>query len=257
MTPAGERVYVEAQRVLGTVKDIRRISDQAQNGSIGRVRVGIAPSLLFGPMPPVLRDFQQRYPDVEFVLERMPTNSLRSLFVQRRLDALLMFSPAKLPDTECQVLYREPFLAALHRDNPLAAFPYIRLAQLRDEQFLCVPREEAPENHDAIVGACMNAGFSPRTKIVLGTYLEHIGFVSAGFGVAIVPETISRYSAPDVVFRPLAEPVMSLEISVSWLEKSRDPAINNLVAFLSAELTKRGFARDESVFPAPEGIPAL
>ena len=244
MTHAGERVYIEAQRILETMADIQRISNDAHEGRAGRVRIGIAPSLLFGPLPGILREFQQDYNGVTLVLKRATTSSLRNQFAQRRLDAVLLFSQAKLPDTRSRVLYTEPFLAALHKAHPLAAGPYVQLEKLRDEQFICVPREEAPENHDAIVSACMNSGFSPHVMSVRGTYLEHIGFVSAGLGVAIVPETISRYAAPDVVFRPLRDPVMSLDISVSW-KTTYHPVIKNLLEFLSTELLKRGLAYSE------------
>ena len=200
LTPAGEHVYAEAQRVLESVADILRVSSEARDGRIGRVRVGIAPSLLFGPITGMLRAFQQENAGVQMVLERRTTNQLRVAFAQGRLDVLLLFAPAALPSSSSVALYREPFLAALHRDHPLTSQPYVKFAQLREETFISVPRDESPENVDVLVQACMNAGFSPQMSNVQGTYLEHIGFVSAGLGVALIPETITRYAATDVVY---------------------------------------------------------
>lgn len=241
LTPAGEHVYVEAQRILESVADILRVSNEAREGTVGRVRVGIAPSLLFGPLPSMLRAFQQQNSGVQLVLERRPTNQLRTSFARRRLDVLLLFAAADLPQSSSVPLYREPFLAALHRDHPLTVQPYVKFSELRDETFVSVPREESPENVDALVSACLSAGFSPSMSNVQGTYLEHIGFVSAGLGVALVPETITRYAATDVVFRPIQEPVMSLDVCLSWRDDP-DPVTENLVNFLQDRVRARGAA---------------
>lgn len=241
MTAVGERIYIEARKILDTVQAIDQISGDAHNGQIGRIRLGIAPSLLFGPLPALLNSFQRQYQGVNLILERRTTQQLRLELGQQRLDAVLLFAPAEIPNTKSHTLYRLPFVAALPRDHPLAAEPSVRFAELRGETFITVPHGHAPENHDAIVTGCMNAGFSPNMLSVQGTYLEHVGFVAAGYGISIVPEFTTRFTTSDVVFRALSDPAMSFDITVSWRD-APNPVIDNLVEHLSTDLARRGFA---------------
>jgi DNA-binding transcriptional LysR family regulator len=239
LTPAGQRIYLEAQSILESFRELSEVSDDVRAGRIGRLRVGIAPSLLFGPIPSWIREFTEIYPGVDFQLDRMDTSVLKSYLSQRRLDVLFLFTPSSLPEALDTELYREPHLVALPARHPLAGRRSLKLKELAGERFIMFPRHTATENHDTLIGACVRAGFSPMAKIVLGTYLEHVGIVAAGLGVAVVPATISRFSIPDVVYIPLSTREMELGVHMCWLAGNTDSVAKTFVTHINQSIPSK------------------
>jgi DNA-binding transcriptional LysR family regulator len=215
LTDAGGQVYMLAQRILENYRGLSEVTRRARGGEIGRVRVGVAPSLMFGPLPSVLRAFSVNRPHVDVVLDRFYTVEPTPIS-EGRLDVLFLFSRQADPGLLSHELYRDFHVVALLDSHELASHSEIDLEMLRHERFIMPPRQAARGSHDDIIAACSGAGFSPDVKEVSGSYLEHIGFVAAGHGIALVPEHLLRYPAPGVVYRQLAPKSIQLSINMCW-----------------------------------------
>jgi len=56
--------------------------------------------------------------------------------------------------------------------------------------------------------------------------------VACGLGVALVPASTQRLQLDDVAYRPLARPVVLLELAIVTRDRPPSPALTNLVATL-------------------------
>lgn len=84
------------------------------------------------------------------------------------------------------------------------------------EEFISL-RQTAPAYHTWFVSLCRSSGFTPQiaaTKAVGA--LSLLGLVSAGFGVALVPETFRQILRVEVEFRPLRPTIPTFDFYIAW-----------------------------------------
>lgn len=115
LTPAGQEVYDQAQKVLGEADELSRLFSRLRSGMGTSLSVGIHPlcfqrngGTLTGAL---LLDFQERYPQVEFLFSEMDNNSIQSGVLNGSLDFGIGIAP--LRGAEGHVLYRFPMAAVL------------------------------------------------------------------------------------------------------------------------------------------------
>jgi DNA-binding transcriptional LysR family regulator len=128
---------------------------------------------------------------------------------------------------EC--LRKAPYLVALPPGHPLAKRRRLRLSELAKEKFISI-RRTAPAYHSGFVSHCRSAGFEPEIAPEEGDgALSLLGLVSAGFGVALVPETFQQILPAEVEFRSLRPSIPTFDFHIAW---RRDNQSTLLHAFL-------------------------
>lgn len=223
LTPAGVKLLVHSRSLLAEMEQIDGLLTDARTGRVGRLRVGVVPSLLYGDVPGTIRAFGRKFPDVELKLFKQSTTELIDALAMGQTDVGFMYSKPRSLTLSHSELYRDPYVVVLPVDHPLAAREEIRLNDLRDEEIMMFPRHGAPEAHDALISACLSVGFSPKHTMIDGTtYTDQIGFVGAGLGVSLVPKRLATVMIPDVVYRPIvAPPVLSI-VTIVWNPRPSD-----------------------------------
>lgn len=150
------------------------------------------------------------------------TTQVRHL-VEERIDVGLVRSP--LPTLESGLaslcLARERLVLALPSADPRRAHGIIRLADLRDEDFVLYIEQPSGGLRSLIVGACRTAGFEPRIAQTVPQIATMLCMVGASVGLALVPETMARFEIPGVAYLPVAETV---ETELTLLHRRSDTA---------------------------------
>src|SRR4029077_5156825 len=100
---------------------------------------------------------------------------------------------------------------------------------LANEKFISI-RRTAPAYHSLFVSLCRSAGFMPEiAREEADGALSPLGLVSAGFGVALVPETFQQILPVEGEFRPLRPSIPTFDFHIAW---RRDNQSTVLHAFL-------------------------
>jgi DNA-binding transcriptional LysR family regulator len=99
-------------------------------------------------------------------------------------------------------LLEDPMHVALPAEHPLAAKPRLRLADLRDEDWVQTSEPSPCARH--VVRLCLAAGFEPRVTFESDDYDTVQGLVAAGVGVALVPRLALTNVHPRIVVRELS-----------------------------------------------------
>jgi DNA-binding transcriptional LysR family regulator len=102
-------------------------------------------------------------------------------------------------------LLDEPMVAALPSSHRLvgsgggqdAALP---LRSLAGETFIAYAREQGPALYEAMVAACLRAGFSPRLGQEAPRISTALSLVATGFGVTLVPASMRRMALEGVTY---------------------------------------------------------
>lgn len=114
----------------------------------------------------------------------------------------------------------------------------VKVADLRNETVLMVPRRDHPDRHDTIIAACGQAGFPPRAIETTFGYIDQIGLVGAGYGIALIPGAVATISSAGVVYRPVARPTIALPY-VDRLECQHAQPVDQHVASGTTHMVRR------------------
>ncbi|RZJ06221.1 MAG: LysR family transcriptional regulator, partial [Haliea sp.] len=117
---------------------------------------------------------------------------------------------------------REPLVVALAEQHPLAAKASLALDELLTQPLVIFPRRILPSLYDAIFGMYHAAAQSPQVAQEAIQMQTIVNLVSAGLGVAWVPDSVRQFQRPGVVYRSVAgrkaRPVPVCETSLVWSE---------------------------------------
>lgn len=207
LTEAGESLLSDARRILGEVEGALAKAQRTARGEQGRIAVGFTASAPFHPfVTRVIRDFRAAHPLVSLTLEESGTAELVESLRSERLDVAFVRSAVSGAEgIAFYNLFDEPMFAALPASHPLAARRRrpLALADLAGEAFVLYRRASGPGLHDAIVGACQAAGFTPRTEQEAPRITATLNLVAAGLGVTLVPQSLAGLQPEAIVYRPL------------------------------------------------------
>lgn len=236
-TEAGREFYFRCRRVLEAMQHITQLLDDERSHEFGRVRVGIVPAMMYSTPAKAVRRFIREHPAANVQVRSIATSLLIDELEQGSIDVAVLLTQPDMKDLSSTTLFSEEYLACLPVDHALADQEEISFAELRNERILQGPRVANPAGYDAVVTACMRAGFSPRTLEVMGSYMDHAAMVSAGMGVGFMPESLSDIHPHDVVYRRLVNPSVGLTASISWFERRLDSVGRAFVRHCITELS--------------------
>ncbi|MQA87121.1 MAG: LysR family transcriptional regulator [Streptosporangiales bacterium] len=216
LTEAGAIFLEEAREVLAQAGLAAERARSAARGQRGVLTIGFITPALISVLPPALRAYRQRYPDVRLVLRESPNRPA----VQGVLDNQFHLAFIRLPieDTSlcCETVLEEPVVLAVPDDHELAEMEEIPLAALADEPFVMIPRSQEPVLYDYNVAMCLDAGFSPRIVHEANTTLVAVGLVAGGIGIAFVPASTQQIVRPGLVYRRIRQPTPLFRLGVVW-----------------------------------------
>jgi DNA-binding transcriptional LysR family regulator len=236
------RQLVEQAAVLG-----RRARDAAE-GEVGRIRLGFVSTVGFGPLPGWLRAFRQAHPGIAMELREATGDVQFEAFAGRELDVgFVLHSPGIVLPMALQRLSLgdEPLLLALPDPPPRRVSP----SSLLQEPLVIFPRPIAPSLYDAVLAFYHRHGVTPTIAQEAIQMQTIVNLVSAGLGIALVPESMRTLQRPGVRYRALpaalADGAPRSETSLVWAADA-SPAARRFVEFVRGTLTGKHGPRSTS-----------
>lgn len=201
-TEAGRAVVEEARDVLARAERIPETARRAARGEQGRLAVGYTSSAAFHPfVTQQIRAFRQARPGVVLALAEDGTPELVAGLKAGRLDAAFLRSASTdMSGLSIEPLLDEKMVVAVPADHPLAGEGKVALEDLAEETFVFYRRPTGPGLYDAIMAACLAAGFSPTVGQEAPRMASTLSLVASGLGVAITPASMQRMNVEGVAF---------------------------------------------------------
>lgn len=199
LTSVGERIVVQAQRVLEEATAVKTIAAQGMDPLAGPLRVGVIYTI--GPylLPALVSTMIDQVPSMPLILQENFTVKLLELLKQGEIDVAILALP--IPDTgfAVQPLYDEPFVVALPKTHHWAERSSIDPDELKNENMLLLGAGHC--FRDQVLGVCPELSrFSQSSEGIQRTFegssLETIRhMVASGIGITVLPSS----SVPDPV----------------------------------------------------------
>lgn len=223
LTVAGEHFLERARYALSqadyAVDSMRRFAD----GSVGQLDIGFTSSAIFHVIPSILGAFRERHPNVGLSLHRAGSAAQVPDLLEGRRHFGFLRLPVHSRRLSTLTLAREGMVVALPRTHPLAGRSQLQIEDLSNEEFIRVSPILGVDYQEHVESYCRRAGFQPRIVMEATDTNAVVGFVAAGFGIAIVPEYTSRMGHLHVAFLPLRRLNFQVDLALAWVVEDPSP----------------------------------
>ncbi len=225
VTPVGEQIVAQAQRVLEEASAIPQIARHGQNQLVGPLRLGaiytIGPYLL----PHLVPTLADTAPQMPLVIEENYTAVLTEKLKQGDLDAIIISYPYEEPGLETLPLYTEPFVVLLPSSHPLNRRKAVAVDELNRERVLLLGAGHC--FRDQVLEICpeclhRNAGelVGDQQMNLEGGSLETIRYmVAGGLGITVLPCSAAgaeRFSERLLTIRRFKGRAPSRVVALAW-----------------------------------------
>ncbi len=240
LTSAGQALVPQARELLARAQGLPAHARAAAAGEVGRLRLAFVSTVGFALLPPWVRAFRERYPRVQLELIEATGDVQLAALERGEIDAGFMlhspgFAPQGLPRL---LIASEPLVVALPEHHGLARQAKLSLADVLAEPLVIFPRRIVPSLYDAIFGLYHAAGRSPQVAQEAIQMQTIVNLVSAGLGLAWVPESVRQFQRSGVAYRSVTgskgRGVPGCETSLVWAEGAVNPTLERFVGFAGA-----------------------
>ncbi|CAG9229358.1 HTH-type transcriptional regulator IlvR [Paraburkholderia tropica] len=265
LTAVGADLLPEVRRLLASAEALRPLAQSLARGEAGVLALAFVSTADYGLLPLLLRDFGARYPRVRLQLAEATSDVQVDELVAGRIDAGLVIAPVP-PRHAAQLAYlpvaREPLVIAMpaalsaqiggpeavadvepDADDGWCATP-VNLRDLADVPLVVFPRHLAPGFHDTIMDCYGAAGLAPRVGQEAIQMQTIVSLVSAGMGVALVPQSLRHLRRTGVVYRPLAQAVPTIKTGLVWRAEEVSPVLAAFIEIVRAHAATVNAKRD-------------
>jgi DNA-binding transcriptional LysR family regulator len=242
LTPAGALMVEPVRQLLQQAAALQTRARGAAAGELGRVRVGFISTVGFGPLPRWLRAFREQCPGIAVELIEATSDVQLKAFERGEIDVGFMLHAPGLAPAAPVPLQRlslgvEPLVLALPDGVAWAAARRLRAADVLAQPLVIFPRTATPSLYDAVLAFYHRHGATPLIAQEATQMQTIVNLVSAGLGLALVPEAVTQLRRPGVIYRPLPAALAAgaprCETSLLWAGRPA-PAVARFVEFVRA-----------------------
>jgi DNA-binding transcriptional LysR family regulator len=240
LTAAGAALLPEARRLLTQAAELPGLVQRAALGESGKLVLAFVSSADYSVLPPFLRAYRAAYPQVQITLQEATSDLQLDDLLNGRIDAGLLIPP--LPDKAKAALDYLPVLSEPLILAAPAGLPGLRgkreadLRELPPLPLIVFPRAISPGLYDAILSVFRAAGITPAIGQEAIQMQTIVSLVSAGMGIALVPQSASNLRRPGVQYYPLAQPTPLVETGLAWRRDNASPVLKGFLDLMRKTL---------------------
>lgn len=234
LTIAGQTLYEEVPNILSLVARARSRTEQAGQGRLGRIDVGIFGASILNVIPRVLSRFRAEHPEVELFLHTMTKAEQIEALRERRITVGFNRLVPKEPDIAFSIVLRERYLVALPASHRLCANAEVTLADMAGEPLILYPNLPMPGLAQQVLAAFARKGLAVRVVQQVEDVLTSIALVSSGFGLCITTASAASLQLPHVEYRPLkSRSLHDIDLSCLYRRDDKSPILRQFLAVVS------------------------
>jgi LysR family transcriptional regulator, hydrogen peroxide-inducible genes activator len=247
LTKFGEDAAQRVRDILRSVEELGDVARASRDRLLGRLRIGMIPTIAPYLLPTVIGNLTRRHPELEIHVREALTPKLIQELAEGRIDTAIVALPVSEPSLTEVALFAENFLLVRPAEDEGAPVP--SRATLRQMRLLLL--EEGHCFRDQALSFCDMQASQPREVLDASSLSTLVQMVSAGIGVTLIPEmavAVETRSASVSVDR-FQKPQPSRTIGMIWRKTSplaRQLLLISEVVCLSADALREQHAAGSS-----------
>ena len=218
LTNFGEEFVQRVRDILRSVDELGDLARAAQDRLVGRLRIGVIPTIAPYLLPTIIRNLTQIHTGLDLHVRETLTEKLLRELTEGRLDAAIVALPVSEPSLTEVALFEEDFVLVRSGEDEGKPVP--------DSKSLCEMKllllEEGHCFRDQALSFCNIQSALPRESLDGSSLSTLVQMVSAGMGVTLIPEmavAVETRSAPVSIAR-FKRPQPSRTIGMIWRKTS-------------------------------------
>lgn len=229
LTPEGAELLEPARRAVRDVDAVLRRAHELRDRAPEHLDIGFMAHGAADLTPEILRAFRGVHPGVRVTFRQFGFDDSFVGVTSGAVDAGFVSGPVEVPEgVEMRLLRRDPIVAAVAEDHPIASRSSVSIREVVAEPFV-TDAQPAGRWHDYWLAAHHRP---PGEIVVAGRYSSHdewLEAVRAGVGVSICPDLTARYyPRPGVAFVPVPD-MEPAPFHIAWLRDRTDPLVRDFV----------------------------
>jgi DNA-binding transcriptional LysR family regulator len=189
LTQAGKTLLPRAHQILDDIKAARIAVDNLSATVAGKLSIGISHHISMYRMPDVLRDFVQRYPQVELDIRFLGSEEASNAVEQGYLEFALITLPEVTPDNlRMATVWRDPLTIVTATDHPLAERQGAGIRELVEYSAILPTADTV--THQLVAQAFLAQGHEISVGMETNTLDTIKMMVSIGLGWSVLPLTM-------------------------------------------------------------------
>ncbi len=218
LTNFGEEFVLRVRDILRAVDELGDLARAAQDSLVGRLRIGVIPTIAPYLLPTIIRNLTQIHTGLDLHVRETLTEKLIRELTEGRLDAAIVALPVSESSLTEVALFKEDFVLVRSGEDEGKPVP--------DSKSLCEMKllllEEGHCFRDQALSFCSIQSALPRESLDGSSLSTLVQMVSAGMGVTLIPEmavAVETRSAPVSIAR-FKKPQPSRTIGMIWRKTS-------------------------------------
>jgi LysR family hydrogen peroxide-inducible transcriptional activator len=214
LTSLGEAFAPRVRDILRAVDELGDLARAALSPLLGRLRIGIIPTIAPYLLPKIIKALAQNTPALDLRPREAVTQKLLADLQDGKLDCAVLALPAGDPSLHEEILFDEEFMLVRPLADASKAVPNPQT--LREMRLLLL--EEGHCFRDQALSFCKISSALPRDVMEGSALSTLVQMVGAGIGVTLIPEmavAIETRSAAVSVAR-LGHPRPTRRIGMVW-----------------------------------------
>lgn len=200
-TEAATALYRYVRAALDVLDEARQHMVDFREGKRGRITVGASTTGVLYYLPPLLRAYKARFPQVDVVLRAEITDRIREAVASDAVDVGFVWGPIADPRVRTQTLGHDTFALVAPPDHPIARYDVVPPRLLTAERFILPVEGSATWQ---FVESCLRGiGVIPNVAMQLGTTEAIKRAVEAGLGLAVISSKAAEREVSDGTLRAL------------------------------------------------------
>ena len=217
LTLEGERLFPSIKKTVAGYQAMLEISKEIKGLNSGTIRIGTISSISCHWLPGLIKQFQEVYPNVQFVLHQGDYTSIPEWVRTGEADFGFV-NPDAIPGVKTRFIKTGELRAVLPVNHPLAETKYITLDKLAKEPFLLL--EEGALS--APLEAFKQAGLEPNVRLCVHDDYSILSMIESELGVSILQELVLRKTNYLVAILPI-KPILTRKIGLIMKDKNSMP----------------------------------
>lgn len=222
LTPVGQEITTEATKMLTLLKTISRRAQDAKGLQAGLVRVVGFRSVATHVLPVIIEEFRKQYPGISVSIGE--GNDVRGAEdILRRGEADIGFTYLPVGDAfDAWELFRDDYVALLPPDTPDSEGPLTWEALTALPLILPLPEDGCRYNVDQYL---LGHGQSITPAYEVKEDSTVVSMVRRGLGATIIAKLAAQPIPPDIVVRPLPEPLQRVIGVITLADALQTPPV--------------------------------
>ena len=198
-TPAADARYPEALELRRRAESLPLLVTESRNRKLrDRIRLGAASSAFLAIVPEAIKVMK----DYSVVISDGRSADLIGAVQRGDMDMCLIREFDGDEDNE-RIAFRERLVVALPSRHPLANRVDLAAEEIADEPVISFNRDYSPIAFDLVAGVFLQAGSRMNIIAYLSSEQAILSVISAGQGIALLPESVRLAGRQGVKFVPL------------------------------------------------------